>query len=225
MPIIGKGAFLDWSLWAITFYLAMGVPLNVLSHSKPERYTMAPVVVVLVACFVVISLVQVENAVHLAQTGFMNLESSQGVIKYEDGSRPADYLYRVSLKAVIFDERGRILVVKETGRDWWDLPGGGMDHDETVKGALARELHEEVSLIGDFTYRAILAEDPRYLARHNLYQMRVTFLVKPEHMDFTAGEDGDEVAFIEPELFKDSSLMTERRIYEYSTLAHEALTD
>ena len=57
MPIIGKGAFLDWSLWAITFYLAMGVPLNVLSRSKPERYTMTPVVVVLVICFVVISLV------------------------------------------------------------------------------------------------------------------------------------------------------------------------
>ena len=57
MPIVGKGVFLDWSLWAITFYLAMGVPLNVLSRSKPERYTMTPVVVVLVICFVVISLV------------------------------------------------------------------------------------------------------------------------------------------------------------------------
>ena len=44
-----------------------------------------------------------------------------------------------------------MLVVKEAGRNWWDLPGGGMDHGETINEAIARELKEEVDLNGDFS--------------------------------------------------------------------------
>ena len=39
-------------------------------------------------------------------------------------SRRHDSLSRVSLKAVILDSNGRILAVNESGRDWWDIPGG-----------------------------------------------------------------------------------------------------
>lgn len=56
-PIIGSGTFLDVSLWVVTIYLAIGIPLNVLSRSKPERYTMTPVVTVLVVCFVILVIV------------------------------------------------------------------------------------------------------------------------------------------------------------------------
>lgn len=56
VPIIDSGAFLDISLWVVTAYLATGIPLNALSRSKPERYTMTPVVTVLVVCFVVVAL-------------------------------------------------------------------------------------------------------------------------------------------------------------------------
>ena len=44
-----------------------------------------------------------------------------------------DYLYRISLKALIYNDVGQILIVKEVGRTYWDLPGGGMDYDETVE--------------------------------------------------------------------------------------------
>lgn len=141
-----------------------------------------------------------------------------GAIRHE-GSERTDSLIRVSLKSVIFDDQGRLLVVKEAGRDWWDLPGGGLDHGESIQQALARELFEEVSLTGDFQYQTILAEDPRFLKDHNLYQMRITFLVSPRHMIFAPGEDADEIQFIDPETFRDSSILTERRIYEYGTLA------
>lgn len=133
----------------------------------------------------------------------------------------SDYLFRVSLKSVILNDNGEVLVVKEKDRDWWDLPGGGMDHGESVKDALARELHEEVSMKGGFDYETILTEDPRYLTAHNLYQMRITFFVKPAIMKFSKGIDSDEIAFMNPDLFKDSEILTERKIYEYCMLASE----
>lgn len=145
-----------------------------------------------------------------------------GVIEH-DGPRHNDYLFRVSLKAVILNDNGHVLVVKESGRDWWDIPGGGLDHGESIKQALARELREEVSLRGDFQYEVILVEDPRQIQTHHLYQMRITFIVTPENLTFAAGEDGDEVEFIDPITFKDSELITERKIYEYSQLAMNRL--
>lgn len=142
-----------------------------------------------------------------------------GEICHKSYPKRKDYLFRVSLKSVIFNDAGEILVVKEKGRDWWDIPGGGINHGESVKDAITRELREEVLLEGGFTYRSILAEDPRYLPNHNLYQMRLTFLVKPEFLNFSPGDDGDEVMFIDPVKFKESELITERKIYEYSESA------
>jgi len=51
--------------------------------------------------------------------------------------------YRVSIKAVIIKD-GSILLVKE-GSDFWDLPGGGLEHDENISSGLSREVSEELS--------------------------------------------------------------------------------
>ena len=148
----------------------------------------------------------------------VNIKNAHGAIVHADSGRK-DSLIRVSLKAVILDERGRTLVVKENGRDWWDIPGGGIEHGETLKEALARELYEEVSLEGDFEYETLLAEDPRYIEAHNLYQMRITFLVKPHSMIFSKGSDSDEVQFIDADVYEKSDVWTERQIFKFSTLA------
>ena len=144
---------------------------------------------------------------------------TNGEIHHANNPGRTDYLYRVSLKSVIFNDHGEVLVVKESGRDWWDIPGGGMDHGESLKEAIARELNEEVSLTGPFKFRPILAEDPVYLPNHNLFQMRLTFRVDPDNHEFSPGIDGDETMFIDPVEFKDSEIITERKIYEYSLLA------
>ncbi len=149
------------------------------------------------------------------------LHSIQGALLYTSGSRRSDYLFRVSLKAVIFNMQGEVLVVKEHGRDWWDLPGGGMDHGETIKESLARELKEEVQLRGDFSCRPILIEDPKLLSEHNFYQIRAIYVVHPEELLFEVGEDGDELSFVNPILFKDAEKSAERSIFKYATLAME----
>lgn len=112
-----------------------------------------------------------------------------------------------------------MLVVKETGRTWWDLPGGGMDHGEDIKTAIAREMKEEANLEGDFDYRIIDVDEPAHLSAHNFWQLRLIYEVMPSIMTFTAGEDGDEVAFKNPDDFKDSESEVERRIYKYYTIA------
>ena len=139
-----------------------------------------------------------------------------GIIEHPNSPRPTDYLFRVSIKCLIRDESGRVLVVKESGRDWWDLPGGGLDHGESVKTAIAREMREEVGMTGDFTYRVVAVEDPLYSTRQNFYQIRLIVELFPETMAFSAGEDGDEVKYIDPATLQHSEELRERQVYEYS---------
>jgi len=60
--------------------------------------------------------------------------------------------------AVIRDERGRVLLVKQPGGPFagsWLLPGGRAGDDESAAHALARELREETGLtMQDATYVA-----------------------------------------------------------------------
>jgi 8-oxo-dGTP pyrophosphatase MutT (NUDIX family) len=148
----------------------------------------------------------------------MSTQNTQGVLEYGDLSRKTDYLFRVSLKGFIQNEKGHVLLVKETGRTWWDFPGGGMDHGEDIKAALARELKEEVNMDGDFSYRVIEVEPPHYLDDIATWQIRIIFFVDPLEMTFTPGVDGDEVSFIDPESLKDSTTVFERKVFEYTQL-------
>lgn len=148
----------------------------------------------------------------------MSKQMSLGVINHENSSRRTDYLYRISIKGLIRNKKGEVLVVKEAGRTYWDLPGGGMDHTENLKATIAREMKEEVNLDGDFTYKIIAVEDPVYLSLHDFWQMRLIYEIKPEDMHFSAGDDGDEIAFMQPSTFKDSIEVPEQHIYKYANL-------
>lgn len=57
-----------------------------------------------------------------------------------------DCLYRVAARVIIIQE-DRVLLVKEAiGGTWWALPGGGIDHGETVESSLVREVEEELGV-------------------------------------------------------------------------------
>lgn len=53
--------------------------------------------------------------------------------------------YRISVKASIKDDDGRMLLLKEKDGSW-ELPGGGLEHGEDPKEALSREINEETGL-------------------------------------------------------------------------------
>ena len=46
--------------------------------------------------------------------------------------------YRVSIKALIINEDKILLIQEADGR--WELPGGGLNYNETINQALKREL-------------------------------------------------------------------------------------
>lgn len=142
-----------------------------------------------------------------------------GVIDQQHLNRKNDYLFRISMKSLMKNDAGEVLVVKESGRTWWDLPGGGMDRNESIKGAIARELHEEVGFTGNFSYQVIAVEEPAFLQHANVWQIRIVFAVKPDNIMFEAGEDGDELRFINPEELKNSENEAEQKAYEYSLVS------
>lgn len=115
----------------------------------------------------------------------------------DDGSRREDSLFRISLKAVIYNDKGELLVVKEHGLNW-GLPGGGMDFGETFETALARELREEVGYEGRFTFDVVDTADPMYLPKIDAWQVYVVCRVIPEHFNFSIGVDTVAIKFIDP---------------------------
>jgi len=50
----------------------------------------------------------------------------------------------VGVKAVIVSPAGEILLLKSSAHDFWDVPGGRIDDNETIEQALLRELSEEL---------------------------------------------------------------------------------
>jgi len=58
---------------------------------------------------------------------------------------PSTY-YRVSLKALIFDDQRRLLVFQDKHGEW-EVPGGGWEHNESTDECIKRELAEEVGAI------------------------------------------------------------------------------
>lgn len=56
-----------------------------------------------------------------------------------------DCLYRVAIRALIIQDN-KVLLVKEASDEWWALPGGGVDHGETIESTLMREVEEELGV-------------------------------------------------------------------------------
>ena len=55
-------------------------------------------------------------------------------------------MFSIGASAIIVDEQRRVLLCHRTDRNFWNLPGGGVEQDETPWQAVVREVKEEVGL-------------------------------------------------------------------------------
>ena len=56
-----------------------------------------------------------------------------------------DCLYRVAIRVLVM-HNNTVLLIKEASDNWWALPGGGVNHGETVQATLTREVEEELGV-------------------------------------------------------------------------------
>ena len=56
-----------------------------------------------------------------------------------------DCLYRVAARVLIVND-DKVLLIIEAGDDWWAIPGGGIDHGESIELAVTREIEEELGV-------------------------------------------------------------------------------
>lgn len=121
--------------------------------------------------------------------------------------------YRVSIKAIIRNIQGEVLLVKEKD-DSWSLPGGGLDHGETPEEALARELYEEAFIEQPFKAKVVGVER-RYVTSWDAWFLWVVHELNFDSaVSYSRGIDAKDVKFMDPMIFKDSTHRAEQLVYK-----------
>ncbi|MEI6850751.1 MAG: NUDIX domain-containing protein [Candidatus Saccharibacteria bacterium] len=120
--------------------------------------------------------------------------------------------YRVSVKAFITNDKDQILVVREN-QDWWDLPGGGLDHGELPKDCLKREIYEELGIkdvhVGEITYTKSM-----YLDRKDAWLIWIVYKVELNTSNFIYGDGVTDAKYINIQELEDSEDMFEKSVAE-----------
>lgn len=102
----------------------------------------------------------------------------------------AGFEEREAARAVVFDEQGRVALLKVGSFDYHKLPGGGIDPGEDIQQALARELLEEIGCEAQIT--GDLGQIVEYRDWENLKQTSYCFVAKKvgeqKNLAFTESE-------------------------------------
>ncbi|MDB5181957.1 MAG: hydrolase [Candidatus Saccharibacteria bacterium] len=95
--------------------------------------------------------------------------------------------YRVSVKALIFDNQKRLLVFQDS-EGKYEMPGGGWEHGESLDECITRELKEEMLIVPG----TIGAVQFVYSGQHEkgYHKMCVAVPVVPVSYEFVPNGDG-----------------------------------
>src|SRR5262249_7429209 len=117
--------------------------------------------------------------------------------------------FRIGVFAII-EREGRYLLAHRRDIDWWNLPGGGLEFDETVEEGLFREVREEVGATVEIVRLAGVYSKPRKR------EIVLTFLC---HLAADSPEPGvsaevSDVVWLSPDAFPTNLLPKHRQRLE-----------
>jgi len=61
-----------------------------------------------------------------------------------DRSEAREFRTRLTTRAVLFDKNSNIALLHQLSKDWYGLPGGGVEHGEIFEQGIIRECKEEI---------------------------------------------------------------------------------
>lgn len=115
------------------------------------------------------------------------------------------------MKALIKDENGKVLVLKEN-QDTWSLPGGGLDHGEDPKMGILRELKEELG-IEHLHVKDIRSIKTFYLKLKSAWLLWIVYDVEINTKDFIFGEGVTDARYIDASELEQSEDVFEKMVY------------
>lgn len=122
----------------------------------------------------------------------------------------------LGVAAVLVDNQERVFLVKNSYRDGWHLPGGGVKRGETMMQAIQRELREEIGYRSTSEPREILGIYSNFTDRN--FDHVVVFVIRNAEVDIPTSDNFEiEAARAFPlrELPADVGAGSSRRIREF----------
>lgn len=113
--------------------------------------------------------------------------------------------YRLSIKGIVIDADGRVLLARENNNKW-EMLGGGLDHGEDPKKCLTREIFEEAGL-----KVTSISEAPIYFlttlhSENASYIANAIYKIELENLEFVPSEECQELRFFSAEEMKSVDL-------------------
>lgn len=107
------------------------------------------------------------------------------------------YYYRVSVKGIVIDDDGRIMLSRQEDGTW-DLLGGGLDHEEDPIAGLKREIFEETGLrvMSISASPKYFVTAPRSDVSLQTYLADVIYEITLENLDFVPSDECQELRFL-----------------------------
>lgn len=130
--------------------------------------------------------------------------------------------YRVSIKGIVIDDMGRILLARESDGTW-DMLGGGLDHDEDPIAGLKREIQEETGLRVTKIWPEPKYFVTAYKASHNVYIANVVYQIELADLNFTPSDECQELRFVRFDEMRELQLpVNMQKLLEMNSLAQIA---